>query len=180
MLVFPYWAAYVPVPLGYPFNSSLPYEKNITGMPGRCQPRILGVMAAHTLRINKTALNAEGLDTARKAVNRVVRRTFTRSQVLAPVDTGNLRASGKLDLASDRGLLVVGGVSYTARYAAAVHEGRRALTIRAKGNGRLKFTVGGRTVYARQVHQPARAGRPYLSTALREVAAQEGFSVRFG
>lgn len=137
-------------------------------------------MVAHTLRLNKTALNAEGVETARKAVNRVIRRTFTRSQVLVPVDTGNLRASGKMDLGSDRGLLVVGSITYTARYAAAVHEGRRALTIRAKGNGRLKFTVDGRTVYARQVHQPARAGRPYLSTALREVAAQEGFSVTIG
>ena len=46
--------------------------------------------------------------------------------------------------------------------------------------GRLKFTVGGRTVFAREVHQPARAGRPYLAQALREVAAQEGFSVTIG
>lgn len=137
-------------------------------------------MAAHTLRINRATLNGVGVDEARKAVNRVVRRTFTRSQVLAPVDTGNLRASGRMDLGRDRGLLVIGGVEYTANYAAAVHEGRRALTIRAKGNGRLKFTVDGRTVYARQVHQPARAGRPYLAQALREVAAQEGFAVTIG
>jgi hypothetical protein len=97
------------------------------------------------------------------------------------VDNGLLRASGKLDLAQDRGSVVVGGVTYTAEYAAAVHEGRRALTIRAKRpGGRLKFTVDGRTVYARLVHQPARAGRPYLAQALREVAAQEGFTVTIG
>jgi hypothetical protein len=120
------------------------------------------------------------MDEARKAVNRVIRRTFTRSQILAPVDTGNLRASGRMDLGKDRGALVIGGVSYTANYAAAVHEGRRALTIRAKGTGRLRFVVDGRVVYARQVHQPVRAGRPFLSTALREVAAQEGFAVVIG
>lgn len=142
-------------------------------------------MVAHKLRINAAALNAEGMDVARKKVNRVVRRTFTRSQVLVPVDNGILRGSGSPDLASDRGLLVIGGVTYTARYAAAVHNGRRALTIRAKTRadgrqGRLKFTVGGRTVYAREVHQPARAGRPYLATALREVTAQEGFRVTIG
>lgn len=136
---------------------------------------------AHSLRIDRAKLQGVGMDLARKKVNRVVRRTFTRSQILVPVDNGPLRASGRLDLATDRGALVVGGVTYTAEYAAAVHEGRRALTIRAKRpGGRLKFTVDGRTVYAREVHQPARAGRPYLAQALREVAAQEGFSVTIG
>lgn len=137
-------------------------------------------MAAHTLRLDRAQLQGMGMDEARKAVNRVIRRTFTRSQILAPVDTGNLRASGRMDLGKDRGAVVIGGVSYTANYAAAVHEGRRALTIRAKGNGRLRFVVDGRVVYARQVRQPARAGRPFLSTALREVAAQEGFAVVIG
>jgi hypothetical protein len=123
------------------------------------------------------------MDAGRKSVNRVVRRTYNRSQVLVPVDDGPLRASGQPDLAQDRGSLVIGGVTYTAEYAAAVHNGRRALTIRPKSNrpnARLKFTVGGRTVFARSVHQPARAGRPYLAQALREVAAQEGFTVTIG
>lgn len=137
-------------------------------------------MVAHSLRIDRAQLHGEGMDQARKAVNRVIRRTYTRSQVLVPVDDGLLRASGRLDLADDRGSLVIGSITYTAEYAAAVHNGRRALTIRAKGNGRLKFTVGGRTVFARSVRQPARAGRPYLSQALREVAAQEGFAVTIG
>lgn len=138
-------------------------------------------MVAHSLRINRPALQGEGMDTGRKAVNRVVRRTYARSQVLVPVDNGLLRASGQPDLAHDRGALVIGSVTYTAEYAAAVHNGRRALTIRPRRpGGRLKFTVGGRTVYAREVHQPARAGRPYLAQALREVAAQEGFTVTIG
>lgn len=142
-------------------------------------------MVAHSIRVNRPALQGEGMDTARKAVNRVIRRTYNRSQVLVPVDNGPLRASGKPDLARDRGALVIGGVTYTAEYAAAVHDGRRALTIRAKTRrtgrpGRLKFTVGGRTVYAREVHQPARAGRPFLAQALREVAAAEGFTVTIG
>jgi hypothetical protein len=136
-------------------------------------------MARHTLHIDTGALNHEGLTVARRAVTKVVRRTLNRSAVLCPVDTGYLRATGKMNV-GDRGLTIVGEVEYTANYAAAVHEGRRALTIKAKGNGRLKFVVDGRTVYARQVHQPARAGRPFLSTALREVAAEEGFTVSIG
>ena len=137
-------------------------------------------MAEHTLRLDKGALNAEGIRLARKKVNKVLRRTHTRSQILVPVDTGYLRASGRIDPATVKGLTVVGAVVYDAKYAAAVHNGRRALTIRAKGNGRLRFVVDGRVVYARRVHQPARAGRPYLSTALAEVAAQEGFRVSIG
>jgi hypothetical protein len=136
-------------------------------------------MVRHTLRVNTSTLNREGMELARKKVRRVVRRTDNRSAVLTPVDTGYLRATRQSNVSS-RGLLVIGEVKYTADYAAAVHNGRRALTIRAKGNGRLKFTVDGRTVYARQVRQPARAGRPYLSTALREVAPSEGFRVSIG
>jgi hypothetical protein len=137
-------------------------------------------MVRHTMRIDDSQLNAVGLREARRKVGRVVRYTFNRSQVMCPVDTGNLRASGQMEPVTTRGLVVVGGVVYTARYAAAVHEGRRALTIRAKGNGRLKFVVDGKTVYARQVHQPARKGRPYLATALAEVATAEGFRVSIG
>jgi hypothetical protein len=134
-------------------------------------------MVRHTLRINRPALQAVGMNGARKIVSKVTRRTFNRSQIMCPVDTGNLRASGGMKL-GDRGSTVVGRIEYTARYAAAVHEGRRALTIRAKGRGYLKFKVEGKTVYARSVHQPARRGRPFLRDALLEVAAQEGISVR--
>lgn len=116
------------------------------------------------------------MDEARRKVRRVVRRTDTRSAVLVPVDTGNLRASRRSSV-REAGAMVLGSVGYYARYAAAVHNGRRALTIKAKGGGRLKFVVDGRTVYAREVHQPARRGRPYLARALREVATAEGFSV---
>ena len=133
-------------------------------------------MVRHTLRIDVPRLQGVGMEGARKIVSRATRRTFNRSQILCPVDTGNLRASGGMKL-GDRGALVVGQVEYTANYAAAVHEGRRALTIKARGRGLLKFTVDGKTVYARQVHQPARRGRPFLRDALVEVAAQEGLTV---
>lgn len=138
-------------------------------------------MVAHTLSIDRSQLNAAGLRQARSVVTRTTRRTMNRSQVFVPVDTGYLRSSAKMNVGG-AGLVVVGEVTYTAEYAAAVHNGRRALTIRPKRpGGRLRFEVGGRVVYARQVHQPARAGRPYLSTALREVAGQvQGMRVTIG
>lgn len=134
-------------------------------------------MATYNLRLNRASLNGEGVSTARRVVARVTRGTFNRSQVLCPVDTGYLRASGQMSGPVTQGLVVTGAVEYTARYAAAIHDGRRALTIRAKGNGRLRFVIDGQVVYARQVHQPARRGRPYLRTALFETAAREGFRV---
>lgn len=136
-------------------------------------------MVIHTLRLDRAGLNGVGVATAERAVRRVVRGTFNRSQVLCPVDTGNLRATGQMDVRTS-GLVVSGSVEYTARYAAAVHEGRKALTIRARGGGRLKFVVDGRTVYAREVRQPARAGRPFLRDALIESATREGFTVSTG
>lgn len=139
-------------------------------------------MARHTLQIDTSALHQVGMNRARTLVTRAKRRTLNRSAVLCPVDFGNLRASGEVTPTVAIGSKVRASVIYTAEYAAAVHEGRRALTIRAKtrGNGRrgyLKFEVGGRTVYARQVHQPARSGRPFLYQALVEAATPLGFRV---
>lgn len=139
-------------------------------------------MVAYKLRVDTPQLQGMGVDRARKLVDRVKRRTLNRSSILAPVDTGRLRASGHMERTVLIGTKVRSGVTYDAEYAAAVHNGRRALTIRAKGGSkrRLRFVVNGRVVYARVVHQPARRGRPFLSTALREVAAQEGFRVSIG
>ena len=139
-------------------------------------------MVAYKLRLDSSQLQGVGIGRARTLVDRVKRRTLNRSSILAPVDTGRLRASGRMERTVMIGTKVRSGVMYDAEYAAAVHNGRRALTIRARGGPkrRLRFVVNGRVVYARTVHQPARRARPFLSTALREVATQEGFRVSIG
>jgi hypothetical protein len=133
-------------------------------------------MAWAELRLNRGALQAVGMNRAKTLVTRTTRRTFNRSQILCPVDTGYLRASGGLRVhrvaRSWRG-----EIEYTARYAAAVHNGRRALTIRSSTGKALRFIVDGQVVYAQAVHQPARAARPFLSRALAEVALPAGFRV---
>jgi hypothetical protein len=133
-------------------------------------------MAWAELRLNRSALQQIGMNKAKTLVTRTTRRTFNRSQILCPVDTGYLRASGGFRVyrvaRSWRG-----EIEYTARYAAAVHNGRRALTIRSSTGKRLRFIVDGQVVWAREVHQPARAARPYLSQALAEVALPAGFRV---
>ena len=133
-------------------------------------------MAWAELRLNRGALQAVGMNRAKTLVTRTTRRTFNRSQILCPVDTGYLRASGGFRVhrvaRSWRG-----EIEYTARYAAAVHNGRRALTIRSSTGKALRFIVDGQVVYAQAVHQPARAARPFLSRALAEVALPAGFRV---
>ena len=139
-------------------------------------------MATYSLKLNRTKLQGVGMKRAKSLVTRVTRQTFNRSQALVPVDTGNLRASAWMRVEQNGPSFVTGTILYTAEYAAAVHNGRRALTIRPRRpGGKLRFTVGGKVVYARQVHQPARAPRPYLGRALREVAGSaQDFTVTMG
>ena len=126
------------------------------------------------VRLAQARMQAKGMAAARGVVTRATRRTDNRSAILAPVDTGYLRSSRRMNV-GERGSTVVGEVRYVAEYAAAVHNGRRALTIRSRPGGpKLRFVINGRVVYTREVHQPARKGRPFLTTALREVSAQEG------
>jgi hypothetical protein len=69
-------------------------------------------------------------------------------------------------------------------YARAVHDGRPAITIRPnlkknpprgdrehknRKRARLKFSVGGKTVFAKEVNQPARKGQPFLQETAEEM-----------
>lgn len=133
-------------------------------------------MAWAELRLNRGALQQVGMNRAKTLVTRTTRRTFNRSQILCPVDTGLLRASGGFRV-HQVARSWRGEIEYTASYAAAVHNGRRALTIRSSTGKALRFIVDGQVVYARAVHQPARAPRPYLGLALYQVAFPAGFRV---
>jgi hypothetical protein len=136
-------------------------------------------MARASLNLDQAALHQVGMERARMLVNKVTRQTLNRSAVLCPVDTGRLRASGSVRIA-ERGSAVVGQVEYTADYAAAVHNGTRPHVIVPRRGRYLRFQVGGRTVYARRVNHPGTPARPYLATALREVAGRAGFTVSIG
>lgn len=122
-------------------------------------------------------LTAAGRPVADQAVRKGTRQVFNRSQVLCPVDHGYLRASGSMDFRSTSAG-PVGRVRYTANYAAAVNDGRRALVIKPRKKRFLKFTVGGQTVFAREVHQKARRAKPFLTGAAKEVALANGWVFR--
>ena len=97
-----------------------------------------------------------------------------------PFLSGDLRKSITSELIG-RGIARVGS---PLPYARAVHDGRKALTIRPNvqknppygkrkhkdpKRARLKFKVGGVTVFAKKVHQKARKGRPFFREAIDEL-----------
>lgn len=116
-------------------------------------------------------------DLAGKDVTKVTLKVLNRARVMAPVDQGNLRASHQMRLTSASNG-VTGEVFTKVKYALAVHEGRRALTIYPKNKSALAFYWHGQHMVRRSVHQPARRGKPWLRDALKEVAASEGYKVQ--
>lgn len=94
-------------------------------------------------------------------------RVESAAKRLCPVDTGRLRSSISTDLVRQGSSFVV-RVGTNVKYARAVHDGRRAVTIRPRRpGGVLVFPgPGGRMVFTRVARQPARPGKPFLRDAL--------------
>jgi hypothetical protein len=105
-----------------------------------------------------------------------VREIATRQENI-PFLTGDLRKSVVVH-AMGGGKASVGS---NLPYARPVHDGRPAIVIRPNlsknprdpKKARLKFFIGGKTVYAREVRQPARKGKPFLTNAIKEMQRDE-------
>lgn len=110
-------------------------------------------------------------------VAKLQRAIFNAAKLKSPVDFGVLRNSHQMSPIVVVGLRARGSVSATAKYAAAVHDGSPARTIRPVNGTYLKFQIGDRTIYAKSVNMPARAGRPWLLNAATEQSARLGFQV---
>lgn len=127
------------------------------------------------LRLNSGEFNAIARAAAIKEARAGTRQVVNRAKVLAPVRFGFLRGSirPREDLGGSE--IRIDVVAYVS-YAYDVHEGTPPHVIRPTGGRKfLKFEVGGRTVFAREVHHPGTDARPYLSRALREVASARGW-----
>lgn len=129
------------------------------------------------VEINRAALQRVASVGAGRLVLSTTRRVLNRAKILTPVDTGTLRASQTMEVRTT-GNAATGRVSTWINYALAVHEGvAHPVTIRPVRAKALRFVVNGRVVYARKVVLPPRRGRPWLRTALVEVAIPAGFTV---
>lgn len=101
-----------------------------------------------------------------------------RAKILAPVDTGRLRASIRLERRRTLLLRTQWTIGSDVFYAPFVNDGTRPHIIRPKRAQVLRFRVGGQTVYARVVHHPGNRPNPFLDRALEEVARSRGYSLR--
>lgn len=116
-------------------------------------------------------------DLAGADVVKTTLKVFNRARVMTPVDTGNLRASHQFKIKQAE-TSITGEVFTKVKYALAVHEGRRALTIFPKKKQALAFRWHGQPMVRKYVTQPARRGKPWLRDALREVATSEGYEMQ--
>jgi len=130
------------------------------------------------IRLDRAALNRTITNASRSELREAARQVVNRAKVLAPVRTGRLRSSIRAEpprIFSLRGSVTVGS---DLEYAAMVNDGTRPHVIRPRNAKVLRFTVGGQVVFARVVNHPGTKARPFLDRALREVAAQRGYSFR--
>ena len=115
--------------------------------------------------------------TGRNEGDAASRQVLARAKVLAPVDTGRLRASLRVQRRSFFGLRQRWTVGSDVDYAPMVNDGTKPHIIRPKRAKALRFKVGGKTVYAMVVHPPGTRARPFLDRALTDVARNRGYDI---
>ena len=106
-----------------------------------------------------------------------------------PFKTGDLRKSIQVFHTLSTPVESEAKVGSNLVYARAVHDGRKAITIypnvkknpprgyrkhKDKKRARLKFTIAGKTIFAKKVHLKATRGQPFLREATEELD-REGF-----
>lgn len=156
------------------------------------------------IELNNAQVLAVAMGETSPMVARTTRRVLNRAEVLAPVDTGNLRASHSMTMKVSR-TRCTGRIEVAAKYAEFVHGGTHAHYIRAnranalafrwgrmggvqvivpkkgkaKGPTGLRKTKKGVVFYIAKgyVRHPGAPARPWLFRALQEVAGPEDFDV---
>lgn len=129
------------------------------------------------IRLDRGDLRRAIRQASRAELREVGPRVVNRAKILAPVDTGRLRASIKGELQGVWTLRPRFVVGTNVDYAEMVHDGTRPHVIRPRNARALRFMVNGRVVYARVVHHPGTRANPFLDRALREVTAGRGYRI---
>ncbi|MGW8357403.1 HK97 gp10 family phage protein [Streptomyces wedmorensis] len=129
------------------------------------------------IRLDRAALNRTFRATSRSEGEIAARQVVARAKILAPVDTGRLRSSIRVERRSTFGLRQRWTVGSDVEYAPMVNDGTKPHIIRPQRAKALKFKVGGRTVFAKVVHHPGTRARPFLDRALADVARSRGYSI---
>jgi hypothetical protein len=154
------------------------------------------------IELDNARVLAVGMGLASPMVANTTRRVMNRAEILAPVDTGNMRASHSMSMRVTR-TSCTGRIEVGAKYAEYVHDGTPPHNIAANRANALSFRwgrMGGvRTVVPKKgqgptglrktkkgvifyiakgyVRHPGTKARPWLFKALKEVAGPESFDV---
>lgn len=129
------------------------------------------------LRLDRADLRRTMRGASRRELTTTGRRVVNRAKILAPVDTGRLRASIRMDpprLFSLRPSVTIGSDVFYAPY---VNDGARPHVIRPKRGKALRFVIGGQVVFARVVQHPGTRPNPFLNRALAEITRPLGYDV---
>ena len=97
------------------------------------------------------------------------RRVLARARTLVGVQSGTLLASLRREsghTAAGPSVDVVAGVRGLTTYLGYHHDGTPPHVIRARRRHALRFTVGGRVMFARSVRHPGSRGTRFLTRAL--------------
>lgn len=137
----------------------------------------MAATVSYTLNLDVAQCQLISGNYAFQLVTDTTRRTHNRADIITPVDTGNLRGNNRSRVIRRSVSVSVGEVFNETAYAAAVHNGTKAYTIRPKRKKALRFVIDGEVVFAKSVRMPARRGRPWLTRALREVAGPDGYRI---
>lgn len=129
------------------------------------------------LRLDRASIRRSIRQASMSELRVVGPRAVNRAKILCPVDTGRLRASIQGDLRRTWTLRPQFTVFTNVDYAPMVHDGTRPHVIRPVRARVLRFTVGGRVVYAKVVHHPGTRARPFLDRAVREMTAGRGYRI---
>lgn len=130
------------------------------------------------VRVRVRVDRAQADRVARRSGTRLVTlatvRTHARTNVLTPVNTGNLRARNQMKVRS--GSRRVRGVVWNStRYAMSVHDGARPHIIRPRRKQALWWE--GLDHPVAMVRHPGVRARPFMATALRGACTPLGFRV---
>jgi hypothetical protein len=133
--------------------------------------------ARYIFRLDQGRLSQEVQPIMARKVASLTRRISAQAKMNVPVRTGFLGRSIQEDpLVFSGPFRVTTGVTATANYAGAVHDGTRPHVIRARNGQYLKFPGRNGPVFVRSVNHPGTRPRPFLRNAAEQVLRADGLA----